>query len=128
MLILDTSTLVDFLRGHRRVIDRFASVSPADLAMSVMTVSELRYGAIGSREAARGMRESAELINEIRALPFTISAALIHAEIRLALRQQPIGEPDMIIAATALASQAKLVTSNVREFSRVPNLQVESWR
>jgi tRNA(fMet)-specific endonuclease VapC len=128
MLVLDTSTLIDFLRGHRGVMARFSEASPQDLAISVMTVSELRYGAIASRDPARGMRESAELINEIKALPFTVSAALLHAELRLALRHKPIGDPDMIIAATALASSATVVTSNLGVFSRVPNLQVESWR
>lgn len=128
MLLLDTSTLVDFLRGHRGVVNRFTSESPDDLAISVMTVSELRYGAISSRNPVRGMRESAELINEIRSIPFTLQAALIHAEIRLALRNNRIGDPDMVIAATALASGATVVTSNVREFSRIPNLRVESWR
>jgi predicted nucleic acid-binding protein len=34
---------------------------------------------------------------------------------------------DLIIAATVLARQAGLVTANVREFRRVPGLQVVDW-
>ncbi len=33
----------------------------------------------------------------------------------------------MLIAAHALATDSVLVTDNVREFSRVPELMVENW-
>ncbi len=39
----------------------------------------------------------------------------------------PIGEADLWIAATARAATGTVVTNNVREFSRVPNLPVEDW-
>ena len=39
----------------------------------------------------------------------------------------PIGPHDLLIAATALRHQATLVTRNVREFSRVPELQLLNW-
>ena len=34
---------------------------------------------------------------------------------------------DLLIAATALANSAVLVTNNVDEFKRVPGLSIESW-
>lgn len=74
------------------------------------------------------MTETAAFLAQVAVLPFTLSAALLHAEIRLALRNSPIGFADMIIAATALSVPAVMVTSNVREFGRVPNLRVETWR
>ena len=40
---------------------------------------------------------------------------------------KPIGPLDTLIAAHALALGATLVTNNLREFRRVPNLPVESW-
>jgi predicted nucleic acid-binding protein len=33
----------------------------------------------------------------------------------------------MLIAAICLASGCKLVTSNTREFNRVPGLEMEDW-
>ena len=33
----------------------------------------------------------------------------------------------MLIAAQALASDLTVVTANIHEFSRVPNLRVENW-
>ena len=40
---------------------------------------------------------------------------------------QPIGALDTLIAAHALALGATLVTNNVREFERVPELAIENW-
>jgi tRNA(fMet)-specific endonuclease VapC len=39
----------------------------------------------------------------------------------------PIGPNDLLIAAIALANQVTLVTANIGEFSRVPNLRWEDW-
>jgi tRNA(fMet)-specific endonuclease VapC len=40
---------------------------------------------------------------------------------------RPIGERDLLIAATAKSLVLIVVTHNVREFSRVPDLKVEDW-
>lgn len=52
-----------------------------------------------------------------------------YAEIRTQLEQAgtPIGPNDLLIAAHALALNLTLVTANIREFGRVPNLSVENW-
>ncbi len=39
----------------------------------------------------------------------------------------PIGPLDTLIAGHALSRGATVVTNNVREFSRVPNLDLENW-
>lgn len=39
----------------------------------------------------------------------------------------PIGANDLWIAAHALAEKMILVSNNVREFGRVPDLNVENW-
>jgi tRNA(fMet)-specific endonuclease VapC len=43
------------------------------------------------------------------------------------LRQEPIGERDLLIAAIALANDLTVVTGNIRESRRVPGLRVEDW-
>jgi tRNA(fMet)-specific endonuclease VapC len=45
----------------------------------------------------------------------------------LAERGTPIGEFDVLIAAHAVSLRCTLVTNNVRRFSRVPGLSVETW-
>ncbi|MBM3788553.1 MAG: type II toxin-antitoxin system VapC family toxin [Acidobacteria bacterium] len=69
------------------------------------------------------------LVGACRVLPFDEMAARTAARIRLDLeaRGSPIGPIDTLIAATALAHGAILVTHNVREFERVAGLIIEDW-
>jgi len=126
--LLDTDTVVDVLRGRHHVVDRLATVSPDDVALSAMSLAELLYGAVASRDAEKNHREVMRFVSHIRVLPFGRRAATVHAALRWGLRQQPIGPNDLVIAATALAVGARLVTANAKEFGRVPDLVVESWR
>ncbi len=58
--------------------------------------------------------------------PADVHYGLIRAELERVGR--PIGRNDLLIAAHARALSATLVTRNVREFSRVPDLVIEDWR
>ena len=62
-------------------------------------------------------------------LPFGPGAASEYGEIRTHLQGQgtPIGPMDLLIAAHARAEGLVLVTNNVREFERVPGLELENW-
>lgn len=126
--VLDTDTVIDLINGVSGVIAQFQARSPDDLAITAITVSELRFGAVASEDTQRGMGDTAAVISELKVLPFGLPEALLHAELRFALRHKPISPNDMIVAATTLAVPAVLVSSNLREYNRVPNLRVESWR
>ena len=69
------------------------------------------------------------IVRVCRILPFDAQAASRAAVIRneLAGRGQLIGPLDILIAATASANGATLVTHNTAEFSRVPGLFIEDW-
>lgn len=62
-------------------------------------------------------------------LPFNDLAAVEYGRICAALQRQrtPIGTMDMLIATHARSEGLVLVTNNVREFERVPDLVVENW-
>jgi tRNA(fMet)-specific endonuclease VapC len=127
--LLDTDAVVHALRGkHRETMRRrLQERSPEDFGVSAVTVAELLYGAARSREpeATRGLVQA--LLAPYDILPFDVEAAAQHARIRDALRPQPIGERDLLIAAIALANNLVLITSNSREFGRVPDLRWEDW-
>ena len=68
-------------------------------------------------------------LTAIQVLPFDAEAAEEYGTIRASLEKQgtPIGPMDLLIAAHAKARGLVVVTNNVREFSRVNNLQLEDW-
>ena len=62
--------------------------------------------------------------------PWPVSASRLYAHLLRDLERQgmPIGgSMDQMVAAHALAENAVLVTNNLREFGRVPDLQLENW-
>ena len=62
-------------------------------------------------------------------LPLIPNMAQDYAIIRSHLERlgTPIGGNDLLIATHALNKDLTVVTENVREFIRVPNLKVENW-
>lgn len=126
--LLDTDTCIEILRRREPVSSRVRSYSPDDLVLSAMTVAELHFGALRSSDPERSQASvGAFLSAPIEIVPFDADAARHHAEIRYALRSQPIGERDLVIAATARAGGFVVVTGNRTEFERVPGLIVEGW-
>lgn len=126
--LLDTDAVVDVLRRRHGVAERLSAVSPDDVRVSAMTVAELTFGVLSSSDPARNRAQTEALLAQIAVSAFGARAAADHARIRHALRATPIGPNDLVLAATASAIGATLVTSNTREFDRVPGLAVENWR
>lgn len=62
-------------------------------------------------------------------LPFPETAASEYGKICAFLQKRgtPIGTMDMLIAAHAKSNKMILVTNNVREFERIPDLRIENW-
>lgn len=126
--LLDTDTCIEVLRRRGPVVERVRQLSPDDLALSAMTVAELRFGALRSSDPERSLAAvEAFLEAPLEIIAFDAEAARHHAEIRLALRSQPIGERDLVIAATARTGPLIVVTGNRKHFERVPGLAVEDW-
>jgi tRNA(fMet)-specific endonuclease VapC len=129
--LLDTCVLSDFVKGEQNTLNQLKSISPTDLFISSLTVMEIKYGlAINPAKAIKIQPLIETFLISITVLNFTSQEAEKAAEIRsiLKIAGSPIGSYDVLIAATALSHNLMIVTSNVREFQRVPNLQIENWR
>jgi tRNA(fMet)-specific endonuclease VapC len=129
--LLDTCVISDFIKGEAGTITRLKQTPPADVAISAITVMELRYGlALNPQRAQKIEPAIASILASANILSFSNAEAEQAAQIRAALKSQgqPIGAYDILIAATALQHNLIMVTSNQREFERVVNLQIENWR
>jgi tRNA(fMet)-specific endonuclease VapC len=129
--LLDTCVISDFIKGEAGTITRLKQTPPADVAISAITVMELRYGlALNPQRAQKIEPAIASILASANILSFSNAEAEQAAQIRAALKSQgqPIGAYDILIAATALQHNLIMATSNQREFERVVNLQIENWR
>lgn len=126
--LLDTNVLIHAQRRRPAAVrQRLRAVSPDSVAISTVTVAELWYGIARSDDPDRKRELWSRFLAPFDVLAFDQAAAEIHGDLRFALRRQPIGERDLLIAAIALAKDLTVVTANTREFRRVPGLRVEDW-
>lgn len=129
MFALDTNTLIYFFKGMGRVSERLLSVAPAKIGIPAVVVYELEVGIAKSGAPERRRAQLDRLLSTVAVLPFDQRAAIAAADVRVSLERKgsPMGPYDTLIAGTALAHTATLVTHNTGEFQRVDGLEVEDW-
>jgi tRNA(fMet)-specific endonuclease VapC len=127
--LLDTNIISDLVKHPTGAIaKRIAEVGEASICSSIIVACELYFGAekSGSLRLKQQLDKILELID---VLPFESTVEVHYAQVRTYLEREgkPIGANDLLIAAHGLVLNLTIVTANVREFSRVPNLIVENW-
>ncbi|MEA2162877.1 MAG: tRNA(fMet)-specific endonuclease VapC [Thermoanaerobaculia bacterium] len=128
--LLDTNACIRILNGTSlSLVERLRTVPRSLVRLSSVVKAELLYGARKSTRMAQNLRLLERFFDTIASLPFDDRCAEEYGLLReeLERRGTPIGPNDLLLAATARAHSAILVTHNVREFSRVSELQIEDW-
>jgi predicted nucleic acid-binding protein len=130
-LLVDTSVVVGFERRNESLEDFIHSLHGEEAALSSVTASELLVGVLrGAPESRRSRREAfiEYVLARLPVLPFDLAVARTHARLwtELTAAGDMIGRHDLMIAATAVTHGYAVLTGNVREFSRVPGLDVRS--
>jgi tRNA(fMet)-specific endonuclease VapC len=129
MWVLDTNTLIYFFKGEGNVAKEILARSPSDIGIPSIVLYELEVGIAKSTSPRKRMGQLGELTAVVQTLPFGAAEARVSAAIRSSLEKngKPIGPYDVLIAGTAKACNATLVTRNTREFKRVQGLVLENW-
>lgn len=127
-ILVDTNICIAWLKGDKRVREAWLALEPDELMLSSVVRAELLYGARHSKQVAANLRRLEVLFGAMRSVPFDDAAANHYGLVRAQLASKGrLGPNDLMIAATALAHDATLVTRNDSEFSRVVGLRVVSW-
>jgi len=129
---LDTNICVAAMNGRpagvaERIADKVAQGHV--VAISTIVLFELQYGVAKSKQVEKNARTLSVFLQPLLIVPFDAEDAQMSGELRAALERQgePIGPYDYLIAAQALRTEFVLVTANMKEFERVPNLRRENW-
>jgi len=124
-VLLDTTVLIDLLRGRPGASDRLRRMRAQGDVPYVCAVS--------AEEVARGIRPREEpgaeqLLAGLRSVPLGSADGWIAGEWRrrYASRGRTLAQADCLIAAAALALGGRLATGNPKDFP-MAELEVEHW-
>jgi tRNA(fMet)-specific endonuclease VapC len=138
VILLDTDVLTTIQRGNSREFERLAErldSSDEDVVVSIVSFEEQMRGWLAfiarAKSASQQIRAYAklhDLLDDFSSRPvldFDLACAaqfdsLVQAKVR-------IGTMDLKIAAAALAYDALLLSRNLVDFRKVPNLRVDDW-
>jgi tRNA(fMet)-specific endonuclease VapC len=126
--MLDTDSVSFALRGHGDVGKRIVTHRASELAISSITLAELRHEA--ERRKSRKLHQLiGSFTGNISVLPFDEGCGVQFGELasELVARGTPIGDFDTLIAAHAMSLRLTLVSNNIKHFNRVTGLKIENW-
>ena len=127
--LLDTNTVRYIIKGNfPQVREKLLKIPISDVAISVITEAELRFGVARLPSSAKLGMVVEEFLLRVEILVWDSAAAQHYARLRATLEEngEPIGNLDLMIAAQALAADAILV-SHDRAFRRIKGIRTEDW-
>lgn len=127
--LLDTNIVIYVIKRRPiEVLSKF-NANATRMAISAITLAELMHGAEKSSQREANLAVVEDFCSRLEVLPYSAKAAQHYGAIRSALERsgQTNGVNDLHIAAHARSEGLVLVTNNMREFERVPALELENW-
>jgi tRNA(fMet)-specific endonuclease VapC len=128
--LIDTSVFIHVERGHEEIVDQLAAVE-GDVALAAVTASELLHGVHLADAKHFAVRQAfvERVLGTVPIVPFDLGAARVHAKLWADLRRagKPVGERDLLIAATAIANGHEVIACDARSFPLIPGLKTFLW-
>ena len=124
--LVDSDYVADYLGAHPPAIQLLSSFAKDDLSISLITYGEIYEGIHFGRDPRKTTEVFHRFLCSMEILPLTKPIMQQFARIRGNLRRkgQIIGDFDILIAATAIQHHLTLVTRNVKDYQRIPNLKL----
>jgi tRNA(fMet)-specific endonuclease VapC len=100
-----------------------------EIGISAITLAELVYGVSKSSLPEKNKLVLLKFVALLEILPFTARAAQTYGQICAFIEKsgQIIGSLDLLIISHAKSENLILVTNNLSEFSRIPDLKIKNW-
>ncbi|MCL2655346.1 MAG: PIN domain-containing protein [Coriobacteriia bacterium] len=133
--LLDTNVISELSRKtpDPKVINWINAQEVSDLAISVLTAGEIVYGYLKlpecrKKDQLRGWFE-VDFMEWIQDRIFPVTEAVVRDWAALKATSRPLPVVDSLLAATAIAANATLVTRNTKDFAGVKGLKlVNPWK
>jgi predicted nucleic acid-binding protein len=129
--VLDTDTCIYLLNDVPSVKKHVLQTGVDSLAISIITLAELFFGAHNSQQKEHNLRKIKDFITppapQILSLTHAIVEKFGEVKADLVRRGQIIGDFDILIASTALVHKSVVVTNNQEHYQRIKGLRLENW-
>jgi tRNA(fMet)-specific endonuclease VapC len=127
--LLDTNIVICVIKRRPLEVMGVFNEYTGRMAISAITLSEPHHGAEKSAKVAQNRPVVEEFVSMLEVLPYSAKASQHYGAIRSELEKAgpPIGVNDLHIAAHARFKGLTLVTNNVGEFQRLPEMLLENW-
>jgi tRNA(fMet)-specific endonuclease VapC len=129
--LLDTNICIYIINEKPgEILRKFERYPIHEFGISAITQAELQYGVAKSKNKNTNQIALDEFLLPLTILPFHGEKLVgCYGKIRALLESKgkTIGPLDMLIAAHALSLDLTIISNNIKEFSRVPNLKCENW-
>lgn len=127
--MLDTNICIYVMKNYPPKLEERFNRLAEQLCISSITLGELYYGAEKSSRRLENLQAIEHFVARLEVLSFSSKAASHYGQIRCEVEHlgKPVGTHDMLIGAHARAEGLTVVTNNVREFQRLPDLRIENW-
>ena len=109
--------------------DRVIKVDWTEIAICVITASELYFGAYNSSKIQNNLMTAETFIKSLTVLPLSDRTLKKFGQLKAQLRKvgTPVADFDLLIASVALTEDLILVTNNTRHYQRIEELKLENW-
>jgi len=131
---LDTSFLVDLLREQKKGIHgpahhKVASMGDSSLQLSLFVVCELEAGAALAQNPKQELIRVRFICQQCDVVYPDSGFASLYGTTLAKLRRQgvTVATMDLLIGVTALAHDEILITRNLKDFQKIPELHVETY-
>ena len=126
-MVLDTDTISYFLRGNQSVKEKFIE-HQNELSSTTVNYSELIYG-LTKKDNKKYLPKVELIFKNIKLYSFDKKSANTFGVLKASMQKQGIvvADMDLMIASIALSYDEVLISNNLKHFSKIEGLRVESW-
>ena len=124
--LVDSDYVADYLKGRPTATELLGVLFQDGMAMSIITFAEVYEGIYYGYNRTHDTKIFHHFLKGVSVLGITRSIAKQYARMRgeLGRKGQLIDQPDLFIAATATYHKLTLVTRNIKDYQRIPDLNM----
>ncbi|MHA1541119.1 MAG: type II toxin-antitoxin system tRNA(fMet)-specific endonuclease VapC [Alphaproteobacteria bacterium] len=127
--MLDTDICSYIIKKNpEKVLKKFQKIGADKICISVITYSELLFGA--EKHGGKKLKERVNLFLSLtKVLDFDCKSAVFYSKLRAKLEKKGsiIENMDLLIASCCLGHKCILVSNNIKHFLKIKKLKLENW-